>query len=263
MKRIFITMMCMLCVMQIHAAIFTFTQNGITYRVDTSKGATITGVSSDLKGDIVLPGAVAQTLPGTAYVVKEIANNAFKGVPGITSIKVPQAVEYIGDYAFSGCTGLTSISIPSSIVSISHTTFAGCTNLANIELYGSSSFQLYYSKDGVLYKKDYLEIYGGDLTVAYPNKLGSSYTVPDFVAYIGAFTFYDCIDLKSVTIHNKVNTIGEEAFRGCAGLPSIIIPEGRILRQAFDGCSSLTSVQLSEGVTEIGKEVFSVSKKTI
>ena len=54
------------------------------------------------------------------------------------------------------------------------------------------------------------------------------------------------------------NCIGENAFNGCCGLTSIILPSGvtSIGAAAFKGCSGLTSLTIPPGVTEIGRGGF-------
>ena len=54
------------------------------------------------------------------------------------------------------------------------------------------------------------------------------------------------------------NCIGENAFNGCCGLTSIILPSGvtSIGEAAFKECSRLTSLTLPPGVTEIGVAAF-------
>ena len=49
-----------------------------------------------------------------------------------------------------------------------------------------------------------------------------------------------------------------EAFRGCTGLTSIVIPEGitSIGSSAFSGCTGLTSITISASVTSIRPAVF-------
>ena len=65
----------------------------------------------------------------------------------------------------------------------------------------------------------------------------------------------------SVTYNGKiypVTSIGEDAFYGCTGLTSIVIPESvtSIDYGAFWGCTGLTSITIPESVTSIGGPVF-------
>ena len=64
-------------------------------------------------------------------------------------------------------------------------------------------------------------------------------------------------------IHNgstfNVTSINSEAFFGCTGLTSVILPNSvtRIGNKAFQGCTSLTSVTISNSVTSIGNSICS------
>ena len=48
--------------------------------------------------------------------------------------------------------------------------------------------------------------------------------IPEGTEKIGAYVFYNCSSLTSITIPNSVTSIGYEAFYGCSGLTSITIP---------------------------------------
>ncbi len=63
--------------------------------------------------------------------------------------------------------------------------------------------------NGVLYNKNKTEI------VCYPaGKTASSFIIPNSVTSIGAYVFYYCENLTSVTIPNSVTNIGDYAFFG-------------------------------------------------
>lgn len=57
---------------------------------------------------------------------------------------------------------------------------------------------------------------------------------------------------------NRVTRIGKGAFRKCASLSTVVIPEGvvRIGDSAFSGNSGLQRVELPDGLKEIGEEAF-------
>ncbi len=76
----------------------------------------------------------------------------------------------------------------------------------------------------------------GSGNISIPSSLGGCN-----VTSIGAWAFYDCSGLTSVTIPNSVTTIESAAFYGCSGLTSVTIPNSvtSIGDDAFSGCYSL------------------------
>ena len=82
--------------------------------------------------------------------------------------------------------------------------------------------------------------------------------INESVASIGAYAFYDCYGLTSITISSGVTSIGVDAFHGCSSLTSITIPSSvtSIGGTAFWGCSGLASITIPSGVTNIGVEAF-------
>ncbi len=67
------------------------------------------------------------TLPQAA----DIEAGTFKDCINLTSVAVPECVNYIGDEAFSGCSALESLSF-TGIVGVGDNAFAGCENLTTI-----------------------------------------------------------------------------------------------------------------------------------
>ena len=87
----------------------------------------------------------------------------------------------------------------------------------------------------------------------------TSLTLPSGVTLIGEDAFLGCSGLTSLTLPSGVTSIGEDAFRGCSGLTSLTLPSGvtSIGNSTFSGCSGLTSLTLPSGVTSIGVSTFS------
>ena len=81
----------------------------------------------------------------------------------------------------------------------------------------------------------------------------------DAVIGIGDDAFYGCTGLTSVVIPDSVTGIGNEAFYYCTGLTSITIPDSvtSIGEYAFLDCTGLTSVTIGNGVKSIGSRAFS------
>ncbi len=117
---------------------------------------------------------------------------------------------------------------------------------------------------------------GGSVYISYPydeytsnNKLGAfafygcsgltSLTIPSSVTSIGEGAFEGCSGLTSLTISSSVTEIGSCAFKGCSGLTSLTIPSSvtSIKGYAFYGCSGLTSLTIPSSVTSIGEMAFS------
>lgn len=98
-------------------------------------------------------------------------------------------------------------------------------------------------------------IYEGNIII--PSEVtydGTYYTVVE----IGDDAFRECKGMKSIIIPNSVTTIGNYAFRDCSGLISATIGNNvtTIGMFAFYGCSSLKSIEIPNSVTFIGNMAF-------
>ncbi len=82
--------------------------------------------------------------------------------------------------------------------------------------------------------------------------------LPNTITRIANGAFKNCAGLISITIPEGVETIGNNAF-SYSGLTSVAIPSSvtSIGNSAFINCRKLTSVTIAEGVGNIGSEVFS------
>ena len=66
--------------------------------------------------------------------VTSIADTAFAGCVGLTSVEIPNGVTSIGDGAFMLCDGLTNVAISDGVVRIGVVAFGGCTGLTSITI---------------------------------------------------------------------------------------------------------------------------------
>ena len=188
------------------------------------------------------------TIPNS---VTSIGKDTFGFCTSLTSVTIPNSVTSIGDEAFENCTSLTSVTIPNSVTSIGKSVFSRCEDLTSINV--NTANRIYTSVNGVLYNKNKTEI------VCYPaGKTASSFIIPNSVTSIGAYVFYYCENLTSVTIPNSVTNIGDYAFENCTSLTSVTIPNSvtNIGDYAFWGCDSLTSITIPNSIISIGANAF-------
>ena len=70
--------------------------------------------------------------------------------------------------------------------------------------------------------------------------------------------FKDCAKLKSVSIPESVTEMGANAFYGCSSLEKVNIPQGVTTLNSgmFYGCSVLKRVKIPSGVKTLGNAVF-------
>ncbi|MBQ6276028.1 MAG: leucine-rich repeat domain-containing protein [Bacteroidales bacterium] len=118
---------------------------------------------------------------------------------------------------------MTSIVIPDSVTEIECGTFAGCSRLTSIVIPDSVI--------NICGAKDYLGIHGA---------------------------FFDCNELKSVTIGNSVRAIYRWAFFRCTNLTKINIPYSveYVGDCAFYGCTKLQE-ETEEKILRLNEYAFS------
>ena len=210
--------------------------------------------------------------------VTSIDDEAFSGCIGLTSLPMGKGVETIGGKAFYGCNKPTSIVIPCSVKSIGIAAFDNCISIKEVFFEdGEETLSLGYNSfnsndgQGLFYDCPLETIYLGR-TLSYnsssdygyspfynKNKTSlTSVTIGDRVISIGRYAFYGCNELTSIVIPDAVTSIGSYAFNNCGRLTSIVIPDAvtSIGSYAFYYCSGLESAVIGNGVTEIGSSAF-------
>ena len=150
------------------------------------------------------------TLPES---VTALGRSAFYGCTGLTKFVIPKSVTVINANAFSGCTGLKEIIIPSSVTKIEYTAFYRCSGVESIKVdEGNTVYDSRSDCNAIIETATNTLIFGCQNTV-----------IPASVGTIGQSAFYDCSNLKFITIPESVTAIKDLAFAGCTGLSEIAV----------------------------------------
>lgn len=162
-------------------------------------------VGEHAKHSVVIPAEVGAA--GSERKVSAIGKDAFYYCTSVTSVEIPEGVEYIGEYAFAGCTSLKSVTIPASVTYIAKGAFHGCTALEEIKLAGGS--KLAKIEDFAFNDCSALK----------------SITLPEGLTHIGTESFRDCTSLTEINTPTTLMMIGDMAFYNCDG----IVSEGSVV----------------------------------
>lgn len=185
--------------------------------------------------------------------------NSYSGkiiIPGNIVCGESYKVTSIADSAFKGCVGLTSLTIGENVTSIGKDVFEGCLKFK--EFIVSEGNTKYTTIDGVLFiiyemgdVSKYLKLH------TYPCGRSGAYIIPDGIKRIGDSAFSSCVGLTSIEIPDECKSLGSYAFKGCTGLTSIKIPnECSIDSYAFAECTGLTSIVIPDYAFSIGYNAF-------
>lgn len=236
--------------------------SGTAYAVEGGKiyfdsaAGTITGAD-----DGITSANIPAKIDGAA--VTSIGERAFRNCTDLASVVIPEGVVSIEMAAFSKCSGLTSVVVPEGVTRIEMAAFSGCTALSSVMIpssvtdIGDFAFSdtAYYNtpsnwENGVLYM--------GPALIKAEESLSGEYSIKEGTTCIATDAFDKCAGLTSVVIPDGVKGIGGLAFGNCTGLTSLEIPKSVTVINdfAFFGCSGLTSMVIPEGVSSVGDWMF-------
>ncbi len=167
-----------------------------------------------------------------------IAENAFRQMAGLVSVKIPDSVKVM-DYAFVSCPDLESVHIGSSVLAMNGA-FKDCPKLTSVT--GGES--------------------ATEMSETFMNCVSlENGSVPSGVTSCVS-TFKGCKNLKNVTVSEGVTFLAM-AFEDCVSLESIVLPSTvKSALDAFKGCTSLTTVDGEENLTELDGTFYGCSSLT-
>ena len=198
--------------------------------------------------------------------VTKISEFAFNSCANLTEITIGNNITYVGARAFEGCNpnlytkDNTDIRCGGTYVRTADNPYAILING-----YGSYSIkagtQIIANCAFLASGVDELIIPSGVTAIGDDAFLGSYFTsisIPDSVTSIGERAFYMCNMLDTVTLGNGIEKINAYTFSDCINMRSIIIPNSvKIIgEKAFDNCVRLETVTIGNGVTKICQAAF-------
>ena len=191
--------------------------------------------------------------------VKEIGtgHSLIEGCDNLTEIQIDDGITTLGWNVFMNCDGLKSVVIPASVKMIGETAFANCKNLSTVKM--SAGLEKIY--DGTFMNCASLTNIELPDTVSYIGASTFSHTgltsieLPESMTYIGAGAFEDT-KLTSVKIPSGVTTIYNDTFFECLDLKNVTIPISVtwIRNNAFPSNNKLTVTY--EGTKEQFKAIL-------
>ena len=210
------------------------------------------------------PGDATTTLGGKAFLdctalekavigdnVTKIGSSAFENCTALTTFTIAganAALTTVDSKAFLNCTSLKQFVFPSSVTTIGRNAFEGTESLT------AADFSTISNAKGVaIGDSAYLNSGVSSVTFTAEGNTGKS------VAEIKINAFRGCANLTSVTVPDVFakGKLATAVFTGCTSLNTLNwesqLP---IPSNMFKGCTSLTGVTINDNVTAIGQSAF-------
>ena len=249
-----------------------FTIDNIRYTLEADGTCSLTD-GSQAAGDVSLPAVIEAD--GNTFNLTAIAPSAFSSNNALTAIDIPATVRSVGDDAFYFCQNLKMVTLRGGNMLFGGDAFRGCARLRSVM---AASIEDWLTYDFRGENSSPLSPYGS-LYIA--GELLEHLVIPEGVATVRQYAFFNCASLKSIDFGEAVTLIETEAFDGCENVGNIIFSPGltaigdyafainvgltevtlpascrSIGRGGFYGCSGLTSFSAPGGLEEIPDITF-------
>ena len=184
--------------------------------------------------------------------VSYIESDAFRNCTSLEQMELPENVTDIGWNAFYSCTSLKSIKIPKNLKICRSESFSGCPSLNSVYIedllqwLNMEEGPRFYSSNSIAYYID--------------GELLEDLVIPQEITGIRNYAFYAGKSIKTVTFHEKVETIGESAFSGGENLELTRDKLPNYLKiigsSAFSNCKKISAVAIPSSVINIADGAF-------
>lgn len=217
--------------------------------------------------------------------VTSIGTGAFTNLSKLSTVSIPDTVQFIGNSAFSECSSLTQVSFPKNLKLIGDSAFSGCLALKSVNLpdtvttIGNYAFANCKSIESITFSQNLVSVgdYAflgcvllNDIQLSNPNAELGAYAL-EGTAWLSTqnndvwVTLNDIILIKyngtdtELVIPKNIQTIAAAAFADNESITSVDFSKssvGFIGDRAFENCSNLKKVIFNEKVSVIKERVF-------
>lgn len=182
--------------------------------------------------------------------------SVFEGCSSLETVKLPEGIQTI-PASFFASSGIQEITLPSTVVEIGQTAFMGTHSLSTIDLTNCSSLTTIGNNAFAVSGINQIQLPNSLRMIksnAFEASKLTSITIPDSVigngeangdGGIGELAFWNCANLKSISIPKGISRLNQGTFKGCISLENVEIRDAEnsilesIEKEAFSGCYSM------------------------
>ena len=204
--------------------------------------------------------------------IEEIPEQAFQGCTNLEYAELNS--KKIGYNAFMDCSKLSEVYIKDQIKEIAVSSFKDCTSLnkvridninswCNIDFNSETSNPLFYAKSLAIGTNDIedLQIPEGIKNIKEYTFINGDFehiNIPNSVDSIKQDAFKGCVNIKEIKLPNSLTFCGYSAFANCVKLESINIPHNMedIEWGIFEGCTNLENIVIPSNIKRIEGGAF-------